>query len=611
MAVQAKKLYLITAVIFILVIVLSYHKSSNSPSYGSNKEVDNNKYPQQQQQQQQQHQQQGDGQGDTSHNYDDNDRDYDIKKPSTPSQPSSAPSSVKTVTEPTVVTEPNTSGKYDTLILIPSSWTQIQNRQWVRQTVFGIKNNLTPCKKYDGKIIYKFYIHGLSSWLKTRIHSAEYMQGQVRELYAEFMEYNDHVFINKTVTDRHAIWGDALAWAVETFIPEQNIKVEKILIFDSTTIVNLPKIEESVKASMSASMTGFVQTWGGESVVPTTPSRPADLSTSITAVPFAGIASYDIAEQIVKNRVAIKENHHLLDIFTAATLYFASNPTSATVKAIKGPAQLWVNEIELVDATSQAVGQVYQLEDWIPIVEKLSVLPTPACAVDLNRKKNVAVLTSSYIYFDMCMAEASLPSAENKRMYAAKYGFDFVARAAEFIQEEFRGRRLVWGKIGAIQKVLPHYEWLLWMDMDAVIANMEKDVREIIREAETKSQSGQEISLIVAKPVKDKMLNAGVMLIKNTDWTRRFFNEVQTKVGWYRKSSYEQAAIWDVMTDPRWAPGVYLYDKDDHTMNTFPKYYAEGDFVIHFAPAGCPSVPVLEALRKIKDGESVLGVGAE
>lgn len=46
-------------------------------------------------------------------------------------------------------------------------------------------------------------------------------------------------------------------------------------------------------------------------------------------------------------------------------------------------------------------------------------------------------------------------------------------------------------------------------------------------------------------------------------------------------------------------------------MNTFPKYYEQGDFIVHFAPAGCPAVPVLDALKRIRDNQSVLGVGVE
>ncbi|KAF9081358.1 hypothetical protein BGX23_000971, partial [Mortierella sp. AD031] len=56
---------------------------------------------------------------------------------------------------------------------------------------------------------------------------------------------------------------------------------------------------------------------------------------------------------------------------------------------------------------------------------------------------------------------------------------------------------------------------------------------------------------------------------------------------------------------------VYVFDGDVHTMNTFPVYYEQGDFIVHFAPAGCPAVSVLEALRNIQSGDSIVGVGVE
>ncbi|KAF8934464.1 hypothetical protein BGZ47_010357 [Haplosporangium gracile] len=584
MSVAARKLYWITAAVFLMIVFLSYHKSTGPSSYPSDRTAPNDVSQ--------------------SQNYDDNDNDYtsgdgdnlytgDNKPPGggyTPPASDNKPATPPT-TAGTTPTTPNTSGKYDTLVVIPSSWTQIQNRQWVRETIFGIRDNLEPCKKNDGNIIYKFYIYGRSTWGKSAIHSPEYNQALVRDLYGEFMEFNDHHFTNATVADKYAIWGNALDWAMTTYIPTIKIQVDKVLIFDSTAIVNLPKMEEAVKAS--ANPKGYLQIWGTDSTT------------------FAAMISFNALEQLLKDREEITAAHATEDIISAASTFYAEKP--ATFKIIPVTGQLWASNIDLVPTDATVVGQVYQLEDWRRITDKLTINPTPACAVDQNRKKNIALLTSSYIYVDMCMAEASLPSADNKRDYADKHGYDFVARAAEFAQEEHRGRRLVWGKIGAIQKVLPHYEWLFWMDMDAIIADLDKDLRDIIRFAEQAKlkDGGDEVSLIVARPNADKKLNAGVMLIKNTEWSRAFFAEVQTRDPWYYKSSYEQAAIWEVMGEPKWSSGVYLYNGDDHTMNTFPKLYAKDDFVIHFAPAGCPSVPVLAALAKIKAGESAVGIGAE
>ncbi|KAG0075183.1 hypothetical protein BGZ92_003026 [Podila epicladia] len=537
MAAPAKKLYWITAAIFLMVVVLSFHKSN--PTLPTPNQT---------------HRQQPN----TNNNYNHNNNINNDNKDDETDDP------YKNHNSPLFADAalPNTSKQYDTLIVIPSSWTQMQNRQWVRETIFGIENNLEPCKKYDGRIIYKFYIHGLSTWTKTKIHTAQFMEAQVRDLHGEFMEYDDSFFANKTVTDHHAVWGDALDWAVNKFIPDNKIKVDKVLIFDSTTLVNLPDMETAIRGVTAPQ--GYLYTWGETTT-------------------FAAAGSFAVIKDILTHRPAIKAAFANANIIDGAVQYL--DPPS--FKVLKGLGELWASDIELVSTATHAVGQIYQREDWTPVARKLAIKPTAACAVDKNRKANIAVLTSSYIYVDMCMAEASLPAAENKRMYASKHGYDFVARGAEFSQEEFRRRRLVWGKIGAIQKVLPHYEWLFWMDMDAIIADLDKDLRDIINYAEEQHKSknsGQELSLIVAQPKRDKMLNAGVMLIKNTDWSRRFFSEVQTRSAWYH---------------------------DDHTMNTFPNMYENGDFVIHFAPAGCPAVPVLEALAKIKNGESAKGIGTQ
>ncbi|KAK3846014.1 MAG: galactosyl transferase GMA12/MNN10 family-domain-containing protein [Linnemannia gamsii] len=491
------------------------------------------------------------------------------------------------------LTIPNISNQYDSLIIIPTSWTQLQNRVWVRETLFGIKNNLEPCARYDGNIIYKFYIYGKSTWDKQGIYTAQYMQAQVRNLHGEFMEFDDWHFTNRTVVERHDIWGDALDWAVNTFIPQEKVKVDKVIIFDSTSIVNIQKLESIAKQIPEVGTAGLLHTWGE---TPTTP--------------YAALISFSAAQQILKSRAIIEENRVFMDLITAATLYYNSQLVE-TIKVAQGEGPLWQGDIDQIKATTAVVGMVHQLEDWIPLTQRLAVQPISPCAVDPNRRKNIAVLTSSYIYADMCMAEAALPSADNKRIYAEKHGYYFVARAAEFIQEEFRHRQRVWGKIGAIQKVLPHYEWILWMDMDAIVANLDRDAREIILQAEQLNKDkANEVSVIVARPSEDHMLNAGVMLIKNTDWGRRFLMEVQRRKTWYnRRPSYEQGAIWDVIRDPLWSSGVYLFDRDDHTMNTFPDFYEQGDFIVHFAPAGCPSVPVLQALRNIQSGDSIVGVG--
>lgn len=189
-----RRIYWIVALFFFVALLVSHKRSTNYNDVDLDRTWTPS--PQQKQQQQQELQEQ---------------QQLQNKRPPPLGEYIVKPAAGSSSLDPTT---PNTSRRYDTLVVIPSSWTQMQSRRWVRETVFGIRNNLEPCKKHDGRLIYKFYIHGRSTWLRTPMHTAQFMQAQVRDLYAEFMEFDDYYFANKTVTDRHTIWDEALDWAV-------------------------------------------------------------------------------------------------------------------------------------------------------------------------------------------------------------------------------------------------------------------------------------------------------------------------------------------------------------------------------------------------------------
>ncbi|KAI8059136.1 galactosyl transferase GMA12/MNN10 family-domain-containing protein [Gongronella butleri] len=225
-----------------------------------------------------------------------------------------------------------------------------------------------------------------------------------------------------------------------------------------------------------------------------------------------------------------------------------------------------------------------------------------------------AVVTSSFIY-DACMEPSATRAAQNKRDYALKHGYSFVARSAEFAQEAARGqRKTVWGKVDVIEKVLPKYEWLFWLDMDAVIMNQDRRLEDLLEDVKQRYPYGaatfdERVDLVIARPHRDPMINAGVFLIRNTPWAMQFLREVQRTTSWFQKgSSYEQGAMWDIMRKSEHEANVFLLDRDDHTFNTFPSYYKSGDFVVHFAPDKCPNdatVKGLNAADKILAGETV------
>ncbi|KAI8050135.1 galactosyl transferase GMA12/MNN10 family-domain-containing protein [Gilbertella persicaria] len=270
--------------------------------------------------------------------------------------------------------------------------------------------------------------------------------------------------------------------------------------------------------------------------------------------------------------------------------------------------QLWENSIESVDTSYISIQHVYQDQDFTNLVQLYQVKPLSS----LTGNQSIAVITSSFIY-DKCMEPSGTRASLNKRDYATRHGYAFVARSSEFAQQAMRPdqRRTVWGKIDAIQKVLPKYEWLLWLDMDAVVMNQAQSVESLLHTLESyyNGTDFNEIDFIVVRPGTDKMINAGVFLIKNTAWSAQFLRDIQARQEWYRQGpSYEQGAMWDVMREEKYIRKTLFLDRQNHIFNTFPKFYEEGDFIVHFAPDKCPNAATLKGLAaadKIKSGQKI------
>ncbi|GBB93376.1 hypothetical protein RclHR1_02160002 [Rhizophagus clarus] len=274
-----------------------------------------------------------------------------------------------------------------------------------------------------------------------------------------------------------------------------------------------------------------------------------------------------------------------------------------------------VADIECVDCVF-AIGHVYQDVEIKQIKNELGISITLPCNVRSNlniyskgkkskSRPNIAVVTSSFLYKDNCMVEVGPLSANNKREYAEMHGYAFISRSVEFAQNAYRDRKLVWGKVDAIEKLLPYYEWIIWLDMDAIFVNKSLTVEHLLEMFEERvggKEEFEKINMIVARPVGDRMINAGVFLIRNSDWAKDFLRRgIQARYDLSYADSLEQAAMRDAIRHPFWRKNVLYLDNDDHSINTFPDRYVRGDYIVHYAPVGgCPAAPVLKGLANVK-----------
>jgi len=384
------------------------------------------------------------------------------------------------------------------------------------------------------------------------------------------------------------------------------IGFDNLVILDFHALVNLPKLERYLSGTLGIpAKNGHILMRSERKALVWGRFDTQDADSMVT------ILGYDAIPIIQKSKTIVRAEGYknTSNVISKAVYHFRrqSNPQIFIINDEVGIVE-WINAIESVPKDDTfAVGKVYQFLEYEDLTKYLSIEPTPICrdpTAVLRTRPSIAVTTSSFVYEDMCMLEASVLSGENKRAYARDHGYAFVARSIEFAQQVYRNRKTVWGKLDAIEKVLPRYDWVFWMDMDAVIMNPKVRVDDLLERFEKRVGSSKAFAnkhLIIARPLGDKMINAGVFMIRNSDWSRKFLREVQGRREGYYGKFYEQKAMWDVVNEDQWKEGVLLLDQDDHTFNTFPKRYLPGDFVVHYAPDRCPAAPVIKAVGKARE----------
>ncbi len=136
--------------------------------------------------------------------------------------------------------------------------------------------------------------------------------------------------------------------------------------------------------------------------------------------------------------------------------------------------------------------------------------------------------------------------------YACQHDYDIRGGCLNFwrMLETVRWSKmdgLTWYKIKLINQVLKEdiHEWVVWIDADAAVIHRDKSIQGILQQlGVTFSQD-----LVIAKDLTANcFVNAGVILIRNTDFSKRFFEEIWSEFEnmddeKVNKKFHEQSAI--------------------------------------------------------------------
>lgn len=182
----------------------------------------------------------------------------------------------------------------------------------------------------------------------------------------------------------------------------------------------------------------------------------------------------------------------------------------------------------------------------------------------------IAIVTG----YDEGYAQLGNVSSQNHAAYAAHCGYDLHIHRQGFDTN----RPASWSKILFFQQHLDHYDWLFWIDTDALF--MRKDIR-------IESFIDRRNCLFLEAE------NAGVFLLRCGYWAEKFLNCVWEQTQFINHHWWEGQAISHLLRTQQWVRD-YRKEMPPHSFNCFYDY-KEGDFVLHLAGVG----PTLEDRAKL------------
>jgi hypothetical protein len=273
-----------------------------------------------------------------------------------------------------------------------------------------------------------------------------------------------------------------------------------------------------------------------------------------TRVPDLAILAASTSELMVKFMLTLNDTSGE-DLFSH--FYEHYSDSNEVYSVLDKRIYYWQNSIDYLPKNAMGVSNVFITEDYQLLQQKYPSLPPITCR-RIQNMFNVAIVTSAHIFDNNCMLDAGMASAALKRAYAIQHGYTFVARSAEYAQQSrHKHRGPGWGRLDVIQKVLPHYDWVLWTDMDAIIVNNTERIMNLFTKWNKEQSLGfSDKHLVLTRLPGGQGVDPGVMLIRNSPWSHDFIQNVQVRREYYDRDDGVQHAISTVMNEGSWIQKV-------------------------------------------------------
>ena len=179
----------------------------------------------------------------------------------------------------------------------------------------------------------------------------------------------------------------------------------------------------------------------------------------------------------------------------------------------------------------------------------------------------------------------------SQELHARTHGYDRITDESVFVPE----RDATWSKIPLLQKYLPMYDYIMWIDGDVLVTNQDRKIEEFI------NLLPADKFLLIGHDFQG--LNAGVFVIRNCPLAHDFLADAWNRPELARVLFHEQTAMTDLLATPKYSgqaqviPHQFINIMNAYDYRMDPRvHWLPGDFCIHFAGIKDPGVRL--ALQK-------------
>lgn len=196
-----------------------------------------------------------------------------------------------------------------------------------------------------------------------------------------------------------------------------------------------------------------------------------------------------------------------------------------------------------------------------------------------TKKLNIAIVQA----FDKNIRDYAEYSRLINALYAYQKGYTYISFEDDLVPVHVSP---YYNKILAIQRVFSdsrNFDWVFYLDSDAVVSNFNYTIESIIRGHSTSE-------LILSRDINGKY--SGVILAKNTLTLQEFFQEIYSDKRFFHTRTPEESAMFEILRQPKYdakvcfGPAGFL----NAYLNIYPQrisddqrvsFWTEKSFILH------------------------------